>query len=113
LIAEFAFCDLVDFDCTVCGIFLAYDSSAVRFFTKVIFFTFDEIEIATKVYFISMFFNCTKLDFDVGIGIKIEIPITFDNIDQKFRRESKLIISIWIPIEIPTKLISVETPYRR
>jgi hypothetical protein len=42
------------------------------------------------------------------VEIEIEIPITFDNFDHKFRQKSKL-SSIGIPIEIPTKLISVET----
>jgi hypothetical protein len=41
------------------------------------------------------------------VGIKIKTPITFDNFDQKFRWKSKL-ISIGIPIEIPTKLILVD-----
>jgi hypothetical protein len=47
----------------------------------------------------------------IGISIptvKIEIPISFDNFNQKWRRKSKL-ISIGNPIKIPTKLISVET----
>jgi hypothetical protein len=39
-------------------------------------FIFDEIEIPTKFHF----------DF------KIEIPIAFNNFDQKFRRNSKLIL---------------------
>jgi hypothetical protein len=44
----------------------------------------------------------------VQIEIEIKILITFDKFDQKFCRKSKL-ISIGILIEMPTKLISVDT----
>jgi hypothetical protein len=51
-------------------------------------------------------FSVSYRNFDSNV--EIEIPITVDNFNQKFRRKSKL-ISIGIPIEIPAKLIPAET----
>jgi hypothetical protein len=45
--------------------------------------------------------------FDINVEIEIQIPINFDNFNEKCHIKSKL-ISIGIPIKIQTKLISVE-----